>query len=152
MVNDMFFKREKRKIPSFAARLDGLKKLGIENKPEGAGKARVFRAPCVAVLEDRGAEPPAIHACGILVGEEIGVLWSGGYQMFFATPSGRKVPALAPQLEALHEFKEDLKEGLDEESFYNEGLGTTSALHMYDRVEDRDSTAPKKPWEIATEL
>jgi hypothetical protein len=34
-------------------------------------------------------------------------------------------------------------------SLYNTSLGTISALHLYDRVEERDDTVhPPKPWEV----
>jgi len=73
------------------------------------------------------------------VGDEIGLLVDGGYQKFFRTPKGRKVPALAEHLKALHAFQEDLKEALGLVSLYNEGLGTTFDQHMYDRVKGRDA-------------
>jgi hypothetical protein len=40
-----------------------------------------------------------------------------------------------------------LKEALGLTSLYNEGLGTTSNAHLYDRVEDRDHGVPTRPWE-----
>lgn len=81
------------------------------------------------------------------MGDEIGLLVHGGYQMFFITPSKRRAPALAGQLMALHRFEEDLKEALDLRSLYNEGLGTTCDLHLYDRVEERDEGV-QRPWEV----
>jgi hypothetical protein len=50
-------------------------------------------------------------------------------------------------LKALHEFEEDLKEGLGLESLYNESLGTVSTYYLYDRVKDRDRGVPKRVWE-----
>ena len=50
------------------------------------------------------------------MGGEIGSLVDGGYQKFFRTPSGKTKPALASELKALHDFEEDLKEGLGQES------------------------------------
>ena len=67
--------------------------------------------------------------------------------MFWRTPSGKRVPALATQLKALHNFEEDLKEGLGLPSLYNQSLGTTSDLHLYDRVEHRDEAPSPKPWD-----
>jgi hypothetical protein len=63
--------------------------------------------------------------------------------MFFVTPGKKRRPALAEQLTALHEFEEDLKEGLGVVSLYNEGLGSTCELHMYDRLEHRDHPVVK---------
>jgi hypothetical protein len=57
------------------------------------------------------------------------------------------MPALADELEALHDFEEDLKEGLGQESYYNESLGTVSTFYSYDRVKDRDRGVPKRVWE-----
>jgi hypothetical protein len=42
-------------------------------------------------------------------------------------------PALAEDLKALHDFEEDLKEGLGQKSPYNEALGTVSTFYLYDR-------------------
>ena len=100
-----------------------------------------------AVVEDAGQNPARIGNAGVLLGDEIGVLANGGYQMFLVTPSGRREPALAPQLKALHTFDEDLREALGLTSLYNEGLGTTNDVHLYDRVEDRDFVHHKAAWE-----
>ncbi len=81
------------------------------------------------------------------MGSEIGMLVDGGYQKFFRTASGKQKPALAEELKALHDFEEDLKEALGEESLYNESLGTVSTFYLYDRVKDRDRGVPKRAWE-----
>ena len=47
-------------------------------------------------------------------------------------PSGKVKPALASELKALHDFEEDLKEGLGLETLYNEALGTVSTYYLYD--------------------
>lgn len=148
----MFFRREKPRPLSFDEYLTRVKSYGIDAQTMGPDRARVTRANCAAILESVTNASPRIAETGIAIGGEIGALWNAGNQMFLATPSGRKVPARADQLTALHAFEEDLREALGIESLYNESLGTTSARHMYDRIEDRDSDAPKKPWEIATEM
>lgn len=66
--------------------------------------------------------------------------------MFLETPSGRRLPATATELKALHEFEEDVKEALGLTSLYNASLGTRSAKHIYDRVTARDAGAQPKPW------
>jgi hypothetical protein len=83
----------------------------------------------------------------VFIGNEIGVLVDGGFQKFFRTPTGAKRPALADDLKALHDFDEDLKEGLGEESYYNESLGTVSTYYLYDRVKDRDRGVPRRVWD-----
>jgi len=104
-----------------------------------------------AVIEDHPGQRPHIHKAGLIAGDEIGALVNGGYQVFWRTPSGKRLPALATHLKALHAFEEDLKEGLGLTSLYNEGLGTTSDVHLYDRVEHRDEPPAPKPWEVAHE-
>jgi hypothetical protein len=66
--------------------------------------------------------------------------------MFLETPSGRRIPATAAELRALHEFEEDVKEALGLVSLYNTSLGTTTPKHMYDRVYKRDAGDQPKPW------
>src|SRR4051794_37138925 len=138
----MFFRREKPRAVTFSDRLDRLKAHGFTVQSVSGG-TRVSKHGCTAVLTDRGDETPAIGKAGITVGNEVGQLVNGGYQQFFVTPSGRKLPALAQQLRALHDFQEDLKEGLGLESLYNTSLGTISEQHLYDRVENRDSGLKK---------
>jgi len=84
----------------------------------------------------------------LMIGSEIGLLVNGGYQMFWRTPTSHRVPAQAPQLKALHNFQEDLREALGLPSLYNESLGTTSDLHLYDRVEHRDAGDSQNAWEV----
>jgi hypothetical protein len=67
--------------------------------------------------------------------------------MFLETQSGRRIPAAAEELRALHEFEEDVKEALGLQSLYNTSLGTTTPKHMYDRVFKRDAGQQPKPWE-----
>ena len=134
----MFFRREKPRTLSFSDRMDRLKEFGFTTGSGGTGDMRVSKHGCAAILEDRGAEIPAVGNAGVVIGDEIGWLVNGGYQQFFMTPSGKKLPALAQQLRALHDFQEDLKEGLGSISLYNQSLGTTSNRHMYDRVAGRD--------------
>jgi hypothetical protein len=86
---------------------------------------------------------------GYLISGEISKLINRGYQQFLKT-SKTEVPATADHLKALQQFTEELKEGLQLPSLYNESLGTVSESYQYDRVEDRDKPAterPKRPWE-----
>jgi hypothetical protein len=138
MKGNMFFRREKPRAVTFNDRLDRLKEFGFAVQSASGEGTMVSRHGCVAILQDREGETPAIGKAGVVVGKEIGLLVNGGYQQFFQTPSGHKVAALAQQLRALHDFQEDLKEGLGLESLYNTSLGTISDQHMYDRVENRD--------------
>ncbi len=143
----MFFRREKVQTLSFQDRVDNLKKLGYTATNESSGRVRIANQAGYATLLVDGGALPKIEKSGILMGSEIAVLVNGGYQMFFRTDSGKKLPAQADQLKALHAFDEDVREGLGLTSLYNEGLGTTSERHMYDRIQDRDAGVPERPWE-----
>lgn len=79
---------------------------------------------------------PRIERAGWMVGGEIAALIDEGYQKFWRA-GGRDVPAQAQQLQALHEFEEDLREALGLESLYNTSLGTVNDLHLYDRLAGR---------------
>lgn len=134
----MFFRRQKARTYDFNDRLDSLKQAGFAVATEGSGRTRVSKHGAAAVLEDRGDGLVGVREAGVLVGQEIAPLVNGGFQQFFVTPSGKRLPALAQQLRALHDFQEDLKEGLGTISLYNQSLGTTSEQHLYDRVKGRD--------------
>jgi hypothetical protein len=142
----MFFRRERPKTPTFAERLENLRRTGFTVTPVAGGVVRASRGPYAADLHE--AEGRVVSGgAGVVIGDEIGLLVDGGYQKFFRTPGGKKRPALAEDLKNLHEFEEDLKETLGQESYYNQSLGTVSTLYLYDRVKDRDRGVPKRVWE-----
>lgn len=143
----MFFRREKPQTFTFASRLDQLQQAGYSVVNEAGGRARVAnQAGCAAVLEEVDGKI-RVGGSGFLRGGEIAHLVSGGYQMFLRTPSGKTEAAQASQLKALHAFDEDVREAIGVTSLYNEGLGTTSEEHLYDRVVSRDAGVPKRPWQ-----
>ena len=138
----MFFRRKRIKDPTFVERLEKLRNAGFTIAPMAGGVVRASRGGCAVDLKVGLA-----GRAGMAQGGEIGALVDGGYQKFFETPSGGKKPALADDLKALHDFEEDLKEGLGQESYYNQSLGTVSTFYLYDRVKDRDRGVPKRVWE-----
>jgi hypothetical protein len=142
----MFFRRKRAQIPTFAERIDLLRKagFGIESLPDG--RVKITKHGVGAIVGDEGKNQPDIEKAGILIGNEIATLLSRGYQMFLQTPSGKLFPAISEQLHALHEFEDDVKEALDLVNLYNTSLGTTTRSHMYDRVFKRDSGQQPKPW------
>ncbi len=71
-------------------------------------------------------------------------LWDAGYQKFLLTDDGVKLPAHAPQLANLRKFNEELRTALGVPTFYNEALGSVSALSVYDRVKGRTGDIPDK--------
>jgi len=143
----MFFRNAAPAQLTFEDHLAKLRQAGFEIYPESAGLAKVTRGGYGAVVEDTGQGKVKLGKAGVLVQNEIAMLVSRGYQMFLHTPSGKELPALAPQLKALHAFDEDLREALGLTSLYNLSLGTTSDEHLYDRVEDRDEPVQPRPWE-----
>jgi hypothetical protein len=143
----MFFRRERPKNPTFQERVDNLRRAGFTAAPAAGGATRVSRGDLAVDLREESGRVQMVGDAGVLIGNEIGVLVDGGFQKFFRTPTGVKRPALADDLKALHDFDEDLKEGLGEESYYNESLGTVSTYYLYDRVKDRDRGVPRRVWE-----
>ncbi|HLK47971.1 MAG TPA: hypothetical protein VKT49_07545 [Bryobacteraceae bacterium] len=143
----MFFRRERPKNLTFEERLNQLKAMGFTVTSRPAGGVRISRNVYAVDLENREGAVHITDRAGILIGSDIGFLVDGGYQKFFRSKTGRTKPALAEELKALHDFEEDLKEGLGQESYYNESLGTVSTFYLYDRVKDRDRGVPKRVWE-----
>ncbi len=148
----MFFRRAKTLDRKFADYLAAARDAGFSVEPSGS-RARIGRGEVAAILEDVvGAHPRIAERAGIVTGTEIATLVDGGYQKFLQTPSGKKRPALAADLKAIHQFQEDLREAVDIPSLYNDSLGTVSNQYIYDRVEDRDLKHENAPWKIATKL
>jgi hypothetical protein len=143
----MFFRPERPKVPTFAERVELLRQAGFETQPLPDGRIRISKHGVGAIIGDEGKNQPAIERAGVLVDSEIAIPLNAGYQMFLETPNGKRVPATAKELKALHEFEEDAKEALGLVSLYNTSLGTTSPKHEYDRVLNRDIGRQPKPWE-----
>jgi hypothetical protein len=143
----MFFRRVPAVIPTPYERLGALRQAGFETAPLPGSGTRVSRGACAIDLTEQGGVLRPAGRAGKLMGSEIGALVDGGFQKFFRAPSGKRIAALAEDLSALHNFEEDLKECLGQESYYNESLGTVSTYYRYDRVKDRDAGVPKRAWE-----
>jgi hypothetical protein len=71
-------------------------------------------------------------------------LWDAGYQKFLLTDDGRKFPAHAEQLFNMRKFNEELRTALGIPTYYNEALGSTSSVTVYDRVKGRNGDVPDK--------
>ena len=80
----------------------------------------------------------------ILVNGQFVRLWDAGYQKFLLTDDGRKVPAHAEQLVNMRKFNEELRTALGVPTYYNEALGSTSLVSVYDRVKGRTGDVPDK--------
>ncbi len=145
----MFFRRAAIKTLQFKDYLEKARAAGFDTEPVADGRFRVKRDGVASVLEDVPGRPPrTIERAGIVMGGAIATLVDGGFQKFFQTPGGKRKPALADELKAVHAYQEDLREALGLVSLYNEALGTVSNVYLYDRVEDRDLHEPKQPWEV----
>jgi hypothetical protein len=127
--------------------MEELRHAGFTITPMAGGVVRARRGGCAVDLKDENGSVALAGRAGMERGSEIGALVDGGFQKFFETPSGGKKPALADELKALHDFEEDLREALGQESYYNQSLGTVSTFYLYDRVKDRDCGVPKRVWE-----
>lgn len=134
--------------------LSWLRENGFDLIEAPGTQGRVFlkKYGVSAAIQKDGDDGVKIFAYpGYLVGSEISKLVNKGYQQFLKTAKN-EIPATADHLKALHQFSEELKEGLGLPSLYNESLGSVSESYQYDRVQDRDkpkTDRPKRPWEVA---
>lgn len=143
----MFFKREKLVVPVFSERIDELRSGGFGVESASDGHVRITKGNLALILCEGADGNAVIVDQGLAIGSEVAVLTDLGFQKIFLTASGKKSPALAEHLHALHDFAEDVRESLNLTSLYNEGLGTTNEKHLYDRVENRDAGVPRRPWQ-----
>ncbi|HVX66571.1 MAG TPA: hypothetical protein VHA11_08220 [Bryobacteraceae bacterium] len=144
----MFFRRVVPKLPTFEERLAALRQAGFETASQPDGRVKVSKNGCAALVAGPAGDTLHIERAGRMIGNDIALLVDGGYQKFWRVGKERKAPALAGQLKALHAFEEDLREALGVDSLYNTSLGTTNDLHLYDRVEGRDTGVTGRPWQI----
>ena len=80
----------------------------------------------------------------ILLNGQFTRLWDAGYQKFLLTDDGRKFPANADMLLRMRRFNEELRTALGVPTYYNEALGSTSLVTVYDRVKGRTGDIPDK--------
>ena len=71
-------------------------------------------------------------------------LWDAGYRKFLLTDDGRKFPANADQLLRMCRFNEELRTAVGVPTYYNEALGSTSLVSVYDRVKGRPGDIPDR--------
>jgi hypothetical protein len=134
----MFFRRRKPMPPSFEGQLETARRQGFAVESAGAGRARLSKYGCAAVVEAAGAGQVRFpEAPGIVIDGTIARLQDRGYQKFFLTDR-QTWPALAQQLRDLHRFHEEVRRVFGLTSLYNESLGTVSNRYHYDRLEGRE--------------
>ena len=146
--------------PTFEQCMGTLRQRAFEVSPFSgiAGGMLVAKYGAAAVLtptpvdSDTEGSPAAFaERPGILVRGEIARLLDRGYQKFIKT-SQFELPATAAQLQAIHQFQEELTQAVGGTSLYNQSLGTTSDVYEYDRLRGREQDPEplgKRPWELA---
>jgi hypothetical protein len=147
--------RRKNRKPNIDQILAKLRAHAFDVTPatEVAGGVLVTKHGAGAVLvaaTDKAAPVAfAVHP-GMLVGGRVARLLDRGHQKFIKTPQ-YELPATASQLHAIHRFSEELKQLTGDIDLYNESLGTTSDVYLYDRLKGREAvqSAPGNPWEQA---
>ena len=132
--------------PNFDQTFELLRAHGFDVAPYAAvaGGSLVSKYGAGAVLvagpevknEGSVAAAYALHP-GVMVRGEVARLVDRGYQKFIKT-SQYELPASASQLQAIHAFSEELKQLIGAISLYNESLGTTSDVYLYDRLVGRE--------------
>ena len=107
---------------------------GAKRTPNAVQVRKYGCAAEIAAAPDGSVE--ILARPGWLLNGEIARLLDRGYQKFIKT-SKLEIPASADHLRAIHQFTEELNEAIGATSLYNEALGTTSDVYMYDRVKGR---------------
>src|SRR3954454_16235820 len=145
---------KKMKERSYEEAVTWLREHGFDILEAPATPNRVFlkKYGCSAAIERAENGDVRLFAKpGYLIGGAISRRIDKGFQKFLKTTKP-EVPATADHLKAIHQFAEELREGVVAISLYNESLGTVSDRYVYDRVKDRDEPEPerpKRPWEKA---
>ena len=106
-----------------------------------AGARRVSKYGCAAEIAPAavaGASLQLVAKPGWVLNGEIARLLDRGYQKFLATAK-LQVPVTADQLRCIHKFDQELKMAAGQLSLYNEAMGTTSDVYVYDRVKGRET-------------
>jgi hypothetical protein len=150
--------RRKSRHPNFDQTVALLREQGFETSPYGSVAEGVLATKhgVGAVLgpapKTKDPDAPAALvavAPGVMVKGEVTRLVDRGYQKFIKS-SQYELPATAQQLQAIHAFSEELKQLTGATSLYNESLGTTSDVYLYDRLKGREANEaePVQPWTL----
>ena len=103
-----------------------------------AGRVEIKKSGCVAFLEKQDGKlaysgPPYLVVRGINCELE-----DRGYQKFwYAKAEDKRFPIRKEDLQVLHLFDEEVRYILGITTLYNEGLGSTNARTVYDRLTGR---------------
>jgi hypothetical protein len=136
----------KTRKPNFEQIIETLRAHAFDVTPsnEIAGGVLVSKHGAGAVLvaaADKAAPVAyAVHP-GVLVEGRVARLLDRGHQKFIKTAE-LELPATASQLHAIHRFSEELKQLTGDIDLFNEALGTTSDVYLYDRLKGREAVQP----------
>jgi hypothetical protein len=132
---------KKARKPNFEQIIVTLRAHGFDVAPstEFAG-VLVSKHGAAAVLTATAPVSFAVSP-GVLVGGRVARLLDRGHQKFIKTPQ-LELPATASHLHAIHQFSEELKLLTGDIDLYNESLGTTSDVYLYDRLKGREGIQP----------
>jgi hypothetical protein len=122
----------------------GAQRFDVSAAHEGAtrrpGAVRVQKYGVAAVIVGASDAPAMLlQKPGWVLNGEISRLVDKGYQKFLK--AGKlEIPATADILRSIHDFTLELDQATGEMALYNEALGTTSDVYLYDRVAGRPDT------------
>jgi len=133
-------KTPKRSFNEVLAEL-GNQRFDVATASEGTGEhpgaKRVSKYGVSAEIADGHPGPVMLlHKPDWVLGGEISSILDRGYQKFLKT-SKLEIPATADKLRAIHNFARELDAATGETILYNEAMGTTSDVYLYDRVAGR---------------
>jgi hypothetical protein len=124
------------------AQVESLGAVGFAVRSTG-GVARIEKYGCGAELrKTKDGNYQMTELPAVMLGGQFTQLWDAGYQKFLLTREGRKFPATVQQLTNLRGFNEELRTALGIPTYYNEALGSTSHISVYDRVKGRPGDVP----------
>lgn len=132
------------------ATVETLSSKGFSVRSSG-GVVRIEKYGCGAELRmTPGGKYQMTELPCLMVQGHFSRLWDAGYQKFFLTRDARKIPARTDQLENLRRFNEELRTALAIPTYYNEALGSTCDVTVYDRVKGRPGAVPDETVGVET--
>jgi hypothetical protein len=124
------------------AQIESLSPKGFLVRSSG-GVVRIERYGCAAELRKT---PEGLYQMtllpAIMYQGQFTRLWDAGYQKFLLTHDNRKIPVRVNQLMDLRRFNEELRTALGVSTYYNEALGSTCHVSVYDRLKGRPGAVP----------
>jgi hypothetical protein len=134
------------------AQVESLSAKGFLVRSSG-GVVRIEKYNCGAELRKTAGDNFQMTEipCIMLQGQ-FALLWDAGYQKFLLTHDKRKVPAHKNQLVDLRKFNEELRTALGVPTYYNEAIGSTCQISMYDRVKGRAGDVPDESAGVEVEI